>query len=146
MKIKAQIPTGGSKLTRFLGRALGLASSVVAGKATREKALADARTQLDRMSEPPTDWLPYLRRQTRLNLWYKATVKAWLKATGLPKPEKAFLRARFLQGHWDRPQLTPDGVIKAHGAAARKRRQKSRRIHRAQTGIGETIVNGALLA
>jgi hypothetical protein len=145
VKIKAQIPTTGSKLTRFIGRALGLVSSVVAGKAARERAVKAAREKLDRMSNPPEDWLPHLRKQVRLNLWYRATVKAWLKATDLPKAEKQFLRRKFFHGHWDRPQLTPDGAIKASGAAARKRLQKARRIARCPK-VGSVMTLEALLA
>gem|GEM_PF-7127098 len=128
----------GAKLVKFLGRALGLTASVVAGPEARANALREAREKLDRMTTPPDDWLPNLRRQTRLNLWYRATVKAWLKATDLPKQEKQYLRRRFFHGHWERPQLTPDGVIKATGASAKKRLRKARR-HARCPQVGETM-------
>jgi hypothetical protein len=143
MKIPEQ--TTGAKLVKFLGRALGLVAATVAGPTARERAVREAREKLDRMSTPPEDWLPYLRRQIRLNLWYRATVKAWLKATNLPKQEKQALRRKFFHGHWDRPQLTPDGAIPAAGAAARKRLQKARRIARA-VPVGETLAHPGLLA
>lgn len=143
MKIPEQ--KTGAKLVKFLGRALGLAAATVAGPTARERALREAREKLDKMTTPPEDWLPHLRRQTRLNLWYRATVKAWLRYTGLPKQEKQYLRQRFFNGHWDRPQLTPEGAIPAAGAAARKRLQKARR-HARATPVGETVAHPGLLA
>lgn len=143
MKIPEQ--TTGAKLVKFLGRALGLVAATVAGPTARERAVREAREKLDRMSAPPEDWLPYLRHQTRLNLWYRATVKAWLKATNLPKQEKQALRRKFFHGHWDRPQLTPDGVIKATGAAAKKRLRKARR-HARCPQVGETMTLEQALA
>jgi hypothetical protein len=143
MKIPQE--TTGAKLVKFLGRALGLAAATVAGPTARERALREAREKLDKMTTPPEDWLPHLRRQTRLNLWYRATVKAWLGYTPLSKIEKRLARRRLLQGHWDRPQLTPDGAIPAAGAAARKRLQKARRIARV-VPVGETLAHPGLLA
>lgn len=143
---KVPLPTSGSKLTRFIGRALGLVSSVVAGKAAREQALREAKDKLERMQAPPDDWAPFLRQQTRMNLWFKATVKAHLKAIGGTKAYRQHLRARFLQGHWDRPQLTPDDAIPAGGAAARKRRQHNRRIAFAGPAVGETATHPGLVA
>lgn len=80
----------GSKLTKFLTKAVGYVS----------KKVTPTPPKVD-LTVAPKDFLPLLRPRIRQSLWLRAILKARLKmAYTLSKREKKGIRANVFHGHW----------------------------------------------